>query len=259
MAQVGWIKLHRKIWECDIWKDTEPFNKRSAWIDMILLANHETKNVVIGMQTVKVDRGCFVTSQDHLAERWHWGRHKVRNFLNLLIKCNMIVLKTANKYSYINIVNYCIYNDMETINGPAKEQQRANNGTSKEQQRATNKNDKNIKNDKENTTDVVVVSKDISKGSSYSPLDDVQKTLGIFPSSFQSECLKALYEEVGEVFFHKALEKAAKANVKNIKYVETVARGLAAGNDFDEKSNTKPGGIDWDAMRKKYQEEEREN
>ena len=35
----GWIKVHRDLNDHWIWKSKEPFDKRSAWIDLILLAN----------------------------------------------------------------------------------------------------------------------------------------------------------------------------------------------------------------------------
>jgi hypothetical protein len=38
----GWIKLYRKLWDDEIWDDElEPHNKRSAWIDLLMMANHE--------------------------------------------------------------------------------------------------------------------------------------------------------------------------------------------------------------------------
>ena len=253
MAQIGWIKLYRKIWDCDIWKDAEPFNKRSAWIDMLLMANYEEKVVVMGMKRIKVGRGSFITSQDHLAERWHWGRHKVRNFLNLLVECNMVELKTANKYTHVTIVNYGIYNDLDSANGPTKEQQKANNGPSEGQQRATTKEYKECEEDKEKSTDVVVVPKDISKGSSYSVLDEVTNAFGYFPSPYQVEKFIALYEEVGEGAFAKALDKAANANARNYNYLASVARSIAAGDDYDNKPKANPGLLDFDAALKAVQ------
>ena len=35
---IGWIKLHRKIQECDLWSsEDEPFDRRSAWVDLLFL------------------------------------------------------------------------------------------------------------------------------------------------------------------------------------------------------------------------------
>ena len=59
MAEIGWIKLHRKIQECFIWGDEEdePFDRRSAWIDLLLLANHADKRTVFDGKAITVKKG----------------------------------------------------------------------------------------------------------------------------------------------------------------------------------------------------------
>ena len=66
----------------------------------------------------------------------------------------------------------------------------------------------------------------------------VEHILGITMSQYIYERAEALYEEVGEVVFTKALKKAAEANVRNFRYVETTARGIAEGNNFASKDKT---------------------
>lgn len=39
MADKGWVKIHRAIEDSGIWQHKEPFDKRSAWIDLIMMAN----------------------------------------------------------------------------------------------------------------------------------------------------------------------------------------------------------------------------
>lgn len=41
----GWISLYRQIKESWIWKDKEPFDKRSAWIDLLLTVNYKNKKI----------------------------------------------------------------------------------------------------------------------------------------------------------------------------------------------------------------------
>jgi hypothetical protein len=43
----GFIKLHRSIKDCWLWKDDEPFSKRDAWIDLLLLANYTDKKILL--------------------------------------------------------------------------------------------------------------------------------------------------------------------------------------------------------------------
>ena len=111
----GWIKLHRQIRECSIWESTEPFDARSAWIDMLLSANHEDREIFIGGQFKTIREGSFHTSQVKLAERWRWKRDKVESFLKSLIKNGMITCETgksgASRGTTITIVKYGFYQD----------------------------------------------------------------------------------------------------------------------------------------------------
>lgn len=140
-ALTGWIKLHRKIQEHWLWQD-KPFDKRSAWIDMLLMANHDYNKFLLGNELVEVERGSFITSEVKLAERWGWSRTKVRNFLQLLINDRMIEKKSDNRKTILTIENYSDYQCSDTT----KEQQENSNETATEQQENTNKNEKNDKN-----------------------------------------------------------------------------------------------------------------
>lgn len=91
----GWIKLHRQILECDIWigfdeEPDEPFDRRSAWIDLLLRANHRDKEFLFDGQMIVVGRGQLITSVRKLAARWHWGKDKTLRFLRTLEQLNMI-------------------------------------------------------------------------------------------------------------------------------------------------------------------------
>lgn len=137
----GWISLSRRIQDCFIWED-KPFAKGQAWIDMLLLANHESKEFLSKNEVVLVERGSFLTSDQRLAERWGWGRKKVRLFLELLEQQSMIVTKRNNKGTCVSIVNYDVYQTSEN----KKEQQKNNKGTAEEHQRNTNNNENNDNN-----------------------------------------------------------------------------------------------------------------
>ncbi len=139
MIQIsGWISIHRKIQEHWIWKE-KPFDKRSAWIDLILMASHKDNKFVLGNELMEVKRGSFITSEVKLSEKWGWSRTKVRAFLELLEKDNMIVKKSDNKKTTLTIVNYNDYQFQETT----KEHQKNNKKTSKEHQKNTINNDNN--------------------------------------------------------------------------------------------------------------------
>lgn len=102
----GWISLYRKIRNSWIWKSREPFDKRSAWIDLLLEVNHQYEKIEFNGQIIEIERGQTITSIDKLAKRWMWSRHKASDFLNRLEKEGMIVQIRDNKKTLISIENY---------------------------------------------------------------------------------------------------------------------------------------------------------
>ena len=138
----GWISVHRQIWNSWVWDD-KPFSKGQAWIDLLLLANHEPNKTLIGNQIIHVKRGELISSEVKLSERWGWSRKKTREFLKVLQSDGMITKKSTSKYTAITIVNYEIYQDV----GTTKEQQKNSKRTAEEQQWNTNNNDNNVNND----------------------------------------------------------------------------------------------------------------
>ena len=144
----GWIKVHRKISENDIWT-CEPFTRGQAWIDLLLLANHEYGYFYCREHKIEVERGVVGWSELKLSVRWKWSRTKVRKFLNDLEKEQQIIQHKTQSYSTIEIVNYNIYQEKEQ----QEIQQKNNRKTTEKQQQDTNKNDKNDKNNKNNILD----------------------------------------------------------------------------------------------------------
>jgi len=104
----GYIKLHREIQDCWIWKD-ERFTRGQAWVDLLLLANHKDVKIAIGENIEIVKRGQFVTSIAKLSDRWKWSFNTTKKFLNLLENDNMLTRKSDNSKTLITIVNYGIY------------------------------------------------------------------------------------------------------------------------------------------------------
>ena len=151
----GWICLHRKIQECSIWDNDEKFDCRSAWIDLLLLANHEDKKTLFDGKPVVVKRGQRITSVRQLAERWHWGNDRTLRYLRLLESEKMIIKESDKRRTLITIVNYGVYNDMPNTN---KNTDRTLTSTEPEHcpntdpsQTTMNNNDNNDNNETNNT------------------------------------------------------------------------------------------------------------
>lgn len=105
----GWISVYRQILDNWIWKSKEPFDKRSAWIDLLLMVNHKKQKVPFENGFIEVERGQKITSIKQLSERWKWSRHKVSDFLDQLEQDTMIVQIRDNRKTLISIENYNIY------------------------------------------------------------------------------------------------------------------------------------------------------
>lgn len=138
----GWICLHRQIFDNWIWED-KPFAYGQAWIDILLLANHEGNKFLLGNELISLERGEFVTSELKLMERWGWSKTKVRSFLRLLETDNMIERKSDHKKTTIKVLNYSTYNNSQTTKRPPKDHEK----TTEEPQKNTNNNDNNVNND----------------------------------------------------------------------------------------------------------------
>lgn len=139
----GWIKLHRQLFENEFWL-SERFTKAQAWVDLLLLANHEQATVFIRGIELHVSRGQLAYAQTTLAYRWKWNERTVNKFLTMLEKRQMIQYKPDNITTVITIQNYNRY--QKSIEQSAD--QNTEQSTSRIQ---TNKNDKN---DKDNNIQV---------------------------------------------------------------------------------------------------------
>ena len=141
----GWISLHRSIQDHWLWEE-KPFDKAKAWIDLLLLANHKDNKFLFGNELVKIKKGSFITSELKLMERWGWSKTKVRNFLELLQKDNMILKKADNKKTTLTILNYNVYQEREDHKRTTKELQQDHKKTAAKLQEDTNNNVNNVNN-----------------------------------------------------------------------------------------------------------------
>ena len=108
----GWILLHRKLQDCTIWSDSSPFDMRSAWVDLLLLANHRDVEMLFDYKPMTISRGQYLTSVRKLGERWGWSKNRVLKYLRLLENLKMIERKSNNQRTLITIVNYGVYQDV---------------------------------------------------------------------------------------------------------------------------------------------------
>lgn len=113
MSNKGWICIHRKIQDCILWIDDEPFDRRSAWIDLLLLANHKDVDILFNGQKITIKRGQYLTSVRKLANKWHWGKDRVLRFLRLLEELEMIHREADARRTLITIEKYDVFQDIQ--------------------------------------------------------------------------------------------------------------------------------------------------
>lgn len=106
----GYIKIYRDIRDHWVW-EAKPYDKARAWIDLIMIANHEKKTILFDGRLMTIERGQHMTSLKTLAARWGWTRSKVKRFLDVLKSEQMINTKRNRNGTLITIVNYGIYQD----------------------------------------------------------------------------------------------------------------------------------------------------
>lgn len=104
----GYISLHRKIFQNEFY-DCEPKCRIMAWIDLLLLANHQKRHFMIRGIPVIVPRGSIGYSIDTLALRWKWSKGKVKRWLDVLKMSGQIDLQKTNVTTLISIINYDHY------------------------------------------------------------------------------------------------------------------------------------------------------
>jgi len=163
----GWIKLDRQLSEHWLWKD-QPFSYGQAWVDLLLKANHKPAKILIKTKLVEIKRGEQARSEVTLSGDWGWSRGKVRRFLKLLKNDAMIEQKAVQVTSVISICNYDSFQlggtgdgtVVDTVGGTVVEQEAVH--------KQECKNDKNVKNVKNNP---LAASPPADKKPKYSPED----------------------------------------------------------------------------------------
>lgn len=126
----GYLPLARRMFDGHdpIWESDEPFDRRSAWIDLCQMALYQPRVRVVQGELVSLGRGQLLASERFLSGRWHWPRAKVRRYLEQLSKTSRkfglarIELNTAHEAAHvgaiITLLNYDVYNELHEADRP---------------------------------------------------------------------------------------------------------------------------------------------
>ena len=151
----GYIKLWRSIAHWHWWNDK---NTSRLWIVILLNANWEN-NLWKGRE---IKRGSLLTSTKALAEMSQLTIQQTRTALKHLISTNDITIESTNEFSVITIVNYEFWQGEYEKPTSEVTSDSTNNLTSEvTSDSTTNKEDKNIKNIKNDNNNLVVEAADL--------------------------------------------------------------------------------------------------
>lgn len=196
MAQYGWIKLSRSLLNNDMWTEKRVFSRAEAWIDLLLSAYYEEKDVYINGCTVHVYPGQYCTTITHLSKRWGWSRGKIYRFFeehkddikrnterNTVQNTVRNTERTQNgtpPYTLITLVNWGKYqygeNPTEHETDTERNTKRTQVGTLNGTQ---NKNIKNNKNNKNNNI-YALNAKNWANRHAYKPYETDDIDLSVF-------------------------------------------------------------------------------
>lgn len=219
----GWIKIYRSLQEHWIWEN-EKYLK--WWLDLLLLANHQDRDILINGELITIKRGQKHTSELWLSNRWNADRKQVRKFLELLKKNDMITItKSRQKGTTYEISNY---NDFQVIS----EEIRTTKGTTIDTTEDTTKEHQMVqrKGHKQELKNLRIkeLKKDINNNSDLNFKDFwEQNGFGMMLPIEQEKLLAWVDDFSGnrEIVF-KALEVTSEqgANKRNYAYVNKILR-----------------------------------
>ena len=240
----GWISIHRKIQDNKIWED-KPFSRGQAWIDLLLLANHEDNKIIFNGSLVEIKRGEKITSLRKLSERWGWSITKVKKFLNLLSDENMISYKSDNKKTTYSIVNYDVYQDNENTKSNTEV-------TQKEIKNKTERNQKEIKKKQtimsnnelimsNNTTGVVPPPEEMDLDNpKLAELIKLYEDCGFgLITPYSANMLRDYMNEYSYEWVKEAIEIAEQNGVRTLAYINGILKKKKAGTDKPRNNNFK--------------------
>jgi len=108
---LSFIKLYRCLSDSTIWDTDDPFDDRSAWIDLLMIVRwkDEPDKVKIGKKIFLCYKGQSLKSKRYWAKHWNWSYSRVCRYFELLESLNMIRITDESVTTRITICNYSTY------------------------------------------------------------------------------------------------------------------------------------------------------
>ena len=228
----GWISIHRKIQDDWVWND-KPFSRGQAWIDLIMMVNHDDNTIIFDGNPKTVTRGSCITSIQKLCDRWGWSNTKVKKFLKNLQEDEKILFKIApRKATAVTIVNYDKYQGEDISKNTTETQQKHNRNITETQQKHINNNDNNVNNvnsDNNNSFDQSELNLDNPK---LAELIKLYQDCGFgLISPYSAKVLSDYMNTYSFPWVKEAIQIAEQNNIRTLAYVNGILKKKKAGTD----------------------------
>ncbi len=142
----GYIKLYRKIIESPVFQN-ERLLKAFIWC--LAKATHKEREEIVGIRCVKLQKGQFVFGRKKAADELGFPESTTWRYIKALQSFGILDIKSNSKFSVVTIINWGKYQCLDIEYEHQNEQEVNKKRTRSRQEVDTNKNDKNVKNDKE--------------------------------------------------------------------------------------------------------------
>lgn len=112
--KTGFIKMYRSIRKNWLF-GKKPYTQLHAFIDLLMEAQYENRDIEVGNTIITVGRGQIYRSIRDWSNRWGWHRSRVHRYLQKLEFDSVILRKNVKKQDMITIVNYDDYQDKRDV------------------------------------------------------------------------------------------------------------------------------------------------
>ncbi len=234
----GWISIHRKIQDDWVWND-KPFSRGQAWIDLIMMVNHDDNTIIFDGNPKTVTRGSCITSIQKLCDRWGWSNTKVKKFLKNLQEDEKILFKIApRKATAVTIVNYDKYQGEDISKNTTETQQKHNRNITETQQKHINNNDNNDNNvNNNNGVDQSELKLDDPK---LAELIKLYQDCGFgLITPYAAKMLSDYMNAYSFPWVKEAIQIAEQNNIRTLAYVNGILKKKKSGTDKPRNNNFK--------------------
>lgn len=104
----GFIKIPRAFFEGTLWCEARVFSRAEAFLDLVRLVRYRMGSVQDGPrgEKIPVGRGEVLVSLRNLGERWQWSAHRVKCFVDDLVKEGILCYETVGTGHKLTIQQY---------------------------------------------------------------------------------------------------------------------------------------------------------